>query len=281
MIPFHQARDFSAVISTGFQFIREHARTLYRPLFFICLPIKVVASVLLGSFFHNVGPGRTPGGLNSVLTMMGGYLLIGISYMLASVIICEYMRWVMVHNGERPTVRQLWRESRRHFWLYFAISLITAMIMGVGFMLFLIPFFFLLVVFQFSYPLHAFERASVGDCIGRAFSLVWGKWWMTFGMLLVLFGMSILLNGAIDLPTWLITGFGSLSGISELDDPEGTSRRLQWFFTFFALIGEVSALLLMPFLQVPMCFQMLSVTEIKEAPGLMTEVQRFTLDAKI
>ena len=48
-IELRQQRDFSAVISTGFQFIRQNWKTLYRPLVFICLPVYLVASVLIGS----------------------------------------------------------------------------------------------------------------------------------------------------------------------------------------------------------------------------------------
>lgn len=104
---------------------------------------------------------------------------------------------------------------------------------------------------------------------------------MTFALLVVLVGMSIFLNLVIDIPGWLITGFGWLSGIESMGgDPEDAGLRLRWFFTLFALIGNISALLLMPFVQVPMCFHMLSSLEKKEAPGLLAEVERFNLDGK-
>ncbi len=272
-------RDLSATISTGFRYIRDHWRELYRPLFFICLPVKIVASVLLGSFFHDFRPGQFPRSA-SFWSMFGGYALIGLAYLLGSVIICEYMRWTMVRPGTKPTPSEVWRECRRHFLFYFGLSLVTAAMTTVSFFLFVLPCLFLLVVFQFSYPLHAFERADFGECIGRSFSLVWGRWWMTFLLLLLLVGMSLLLNAAIDIPGWIITGFGWLSGIEEMDDPEGASNRLQWFFTLFALIGNIGALMVMPFVQVPMCYHMLSTLEKKEAPGLLEEVQGFNIDAK-
>lgn len=279
-IAFRETRDVSATISTGFRYIRDHFRTLYRPLFFICLPVKIIASVLLGSFFHDFRPGNFPASA-SFGSMFAGYALIGLAYMLGSVVICEYMRWTMVRPGTTPTVGEVWRETRRHFLFYFALSLVSGAMIAIGFFLFVLPCFFLLVVFQFSYPLHAFERADFGECIGRAFSLVWGRWWMTFALLFMLVGMSLLLNAAIDIPGWLITGYGSLSGMDWMDDPDGAGRRMQWFFTLFALIGNVSALLLMPFVQVPMCYHMLSTLEKKEAPGLLQEVQGFTIEAKI
>jgi|GEM_PF-1636750 len=278
-VAFREVRDFSAIISTGFRYIRDHFRTLYRPLFFICLPVKIVASVLLGSFFHDFRAGSFPGSA-SFGSMFGGYALIALAYVLGSVVICEYMRWTMVRPGTTPTLSEVWRETRRHFFFYFALSLVTGAMIAMGFFLFVLPCFFLLVAFQFSYPLHAFERADLGECIGRAFSLVWGRWWMTFGLLFVLVGMSLLINAAIDIPGWLITGFGSLSGMDWMEDPDGAGQRMQWFFTLFALIGNVSALLLMPFVQVPMCYHVLSTLEQKEAPGLLHEVESFTIDAK-
>lgn len=279
-VAFREARDFSATISTGFRYIRDHFRTLYRPLFFICLPVKIVASVLLGSFFHDFRPGSFPGSA-SFGSMFGGYSLIALAYVLGSVVICEYMRWTMVRPSTTPTLSEVWRETRRHFFFYFALSLVTGAMIAMGFFLFVLPCFFLLVAFQFSYPLHAFERADFGECIGRAFSLVWGRWWMTFGLLFVLVGMSLLINAAIDIPGWLITGFGSLSGMDWMEDPDGAGHRMQWFFTLFALIGNVSALLLMPFVLVPMCYHVLSTLEKKEAPGLLREVEEFTIDAKV
>ncbi len=279
-LAYRQVRDFSATISTGFAYIRSHRGSLYRPLFFICLPVKIVASVLLGSFFHDFRPGRMPGS-TSFWSMFGGYALMALAYIVAAVVISEYMGWTMRNPGLRPTLVQVWRETRRHFLFYFGLSLVTAAMSFMGAFLLVLPAFFLVVVFQFSYPLHAFERADFGECIGRAFTLVWGRWWMTFAMLVVLVGMSIFLNLVIDIPSWLITGFGWLSGIESMGgDPEDASMRLRWFFTLFALIGNISALLLMPFVQVPMCFHMLSSLEKKEAPGLLTEVERFNLDGK-
>ena len=279
-LAYRQVRDFSATISTGFAYIRAHRGSLYRPLFFICLPVKIVASVLLGSIFHDFRPGSFFAG-SSFLNMFGGYALIGLAYLVGSVVICEYMRWTMIRPGTTPSLSEVWRETRRNFWFYFALSLVTGAMTSMGVFLFLAPFFFLMVAFQFSYPLHAFERADFGECIGRAFTLVWGRWWMTFALLVVLMVMWILLNLTIDIPGWLITGFGSLSGMEGMDDPDGRSQRLQWFFTLFSLIGSVGTLLLMPFVQVPMCFHMLSTLEKKESPGLLDEVERFTIDAKI
>jgi len=101
---------------------------------------------------------------------------------------------------------------------------------------------------------------------------------MTFAMLVVLMTMSVLLNMTVDVPAWLITSFGAISGFD--NDTSDVGSRLQWFITLISLLGNLTALLLLPFVQVPMCFHMLSTLEYKEAPGLMEEVSAFTLDPK-
>lgn len=275
---FRRVRDYSECISDGFQFIRLHWRGLYRPLLFVCVPLKVVAAVLLGAFFRSMAPGSGPGTRN-LLSMFLGYALMATAYFLASVLVCEYMRAVMTGDGTRPGLPQLWREVRRQLPAYFAVGLVTMLIAGTSVFLFVVPFIFMLVVFQFSYPLRAFERASVGDCIGRAFSLVWGRWWATAALFFTLVVLSIVLNTAVDVPAMLLSGFGSLSGADWMNDPEGASTRYGLFFSLVTLISSVTYLLLMPFLQVPMGLHMLSVLEKKESPGLLNEVQRFSLEA--
>lgn len=276
---FRRVLDFSATLSTGFRYIRDHRGTLYRPLFFICLPVQVVASVLLGSLFHDFRPGSLFG-TTSWWNMFGGYALLGLAYIVGCAVTCEYMRWTIVRPGLAPSLVEVWRETRRNILLYLLLSLITGAMSVLGVFLFFLPFVFLVVTFQFCYPLHAFERAGLGQSIGRAFNLVWGRWWMTFGLLVVLMTMWYFLYLTISIPGALITGFGSLSGIEDLDDAQSRNQRLQWFFTLFSLIANAGALLLLPFTQVPMCFHMLSTLEKKEAPGLMAEIDGFTIDTK-
>ena len=273
---FYQRRDVGASISTGFHYIRTHGAALYRPLLFMTMPLVMVGSLLLGSFFHAVGPGRQQASASPWL-MVGGYVLLACAYILSSVIICEFMRWTMLNGGRAPSMGPLWKEVRRRFWAYLGISLLTGMMMAVGFVLFVLPLIFLFVTFPFSYPLHAFERASVGDCIGRAFSLVLGRWWLTFGLLVLLFGMSLLLNGAIDVPIWMLTTFASLSGVDWTEDPDGSSTRFRLFMTLLSLVSNTTYLIIAPFVQVPMAFHMLATTEAKESPGLLEEVRRLDL----
>ena len=189
-IELRKQRDFSECISVGFQFVRQNWKNLYRPLVFICMPIHVVASMLMGSFFRGIGPGRVPR-MDAIGSMFGGYMLMGISFLFLYIVVFEYMRLYMENSGIQPTLGDVWKRITQQFFAYFAISLLVVVMAMLGFVLLILPGIFLMVTFVAAFPLRAFERTSVGDSIGQSFSLIWGNWWITF---LLLFVMTMLVS---------------------------------------------------------------------------------------
>lgn len=277
-IELRQRRDFSAVISTGFQFIRQNWKTLYRPLVFLCLPLYIVASLFMGSFFRTIY--AHPGDPGAVLGSMGGmslgYLLMALSMLLMYTLVYEYMRFYMLNRGMAPTVGDLWKEASRQLLPYFAIGLLAGIIAMFGLILLFFGALWLAIVFTMALPLRAFERADIGDCISRSFKVIKGHWWETFGLVLVL-GMLIgFVSYFIYLPFLLLTGFSAMSGVDVTGDPGAFGERMGWMMTVFMLVAGVVNVLLQPFLQVPIGLQALSLIEEKEGRGLMQRVEEAT-----
>jgi hypothetical protein len=277
-IELRQRRDFSAVISTGFQFIRQNWKTLYRPLVFLCLPLYIVASLFMGSFFRTIY--ANPGDPGAVLGSMGGmslgYLLMALSMLLMYTLVYEYMRFYMLNRGLAPTMGDLWKEASRQLLPYFAIGLLAGIIAMFGLILLFFGALWLAIVFTMALPLRAFERADIGDCISRSFKVIKGHWWETFGLVLVL-GMLIgFVSYFIYLPFLLLTGFSAMSGVDVTGDPGAFGERMGWMMTVFMLVAGVVNVLLQPFLQVPIGLQALSLIEEKEGRGLMQRVEEAT-----
>ncbi len=277
-IELRQRRDFSAVISTGFQFIRQNWKTLYRPLVFFCLPPYIVASLFMGSFFRTVY--AHPGDPGAVLGSMGGmslgYLLMALSMLLMYTMIYEYMRFYMLNHGTAPTTGELWKEASRQLLPYFVIGLLAGIIAMFGLVLLFFGAIWLAVVFTMALPLRAFERADIGDCIGRSFKVIKGHWWETFGLVLVLAMLIGFISYFIYLPFLLLTGFSAMSGADAMGEPGAFGERMGWMMTLFMLVAGVVNVLLQPFLQVPLGLQALSLIEEKEGHGLMQRVDEAT-----
>ncbi len=275
-IELRQQRDFSDVISTGFQFIRQNWKTLYRPLVFICLPIYLVASVLFGSFFRSVFTSARGGNIEGMIagmgTMLFGYALMGISMLLLYTMVYEYMRFYMLNKGLPPTMGQLWKETSRQLPSYFVIGLLAGIIASFGMILLIVGAIWLGIVFSMALPLRAFERADIGDCIGRSFKVIKGRWWMTFGLVIVLSMLIGVISYIIYLPFLLLTGFGAMSGVGGMQDTAAMGERMGWIMTLMMALLGVMSVLMQPFLQVPLGFQALSLIEEKEGRGLLERV---------
>lgn len=277
-IELRQRRDFSAVISTGFQFIRQNWKTLYRPLVFICLPPYIVASLFFGSFFRTIyaNPGDPSAMLGSMGAMSLGYILMALSMLLMYGIVYEYMRYYMLNQGLAPTMGVLWKEVLKQLPAYFVVGLLVGIITSLGLFLLIIGAIWLAVVFTMAFPLRAFERAEIGDCIGRSFKVIKGHWWETFGLVLVLSLLIGFISYFIYLPFMLLTGFGAMSGVDAMDGPQAFGERMGWMMTVFMLVAGVVNVLLQPFLHVPIGLQALSLIEEKEGRGLMQRVDEVT-----
>lgn len=280
-IELRQRRDFSAVIGTGFQFIRQNWKTLYRPLVFIALPIYIVASLFFGSFFRTMYTGMGNPDAAAILGSLGsmafGYLLMAVSMLVLYTMVYEYMRHYMLNHGLAPTTGQLWKATAGQLPAYFVIGILVAIITSFGFILLFVGALWLAVVFTMAYPLRAFERADIVECISRSFKLIKGHWWETFGLLLVLSMLIGFLSYFIYLPFLLLTGFGAMSGIDAMGDPTVMGERMGWVVTLFMLVVGIVYVLLLPFLLVPLGLQGLSLLEEKEGRGLLQRVDQATL----
>lgn len=275
-IELRRRRDLSDVIGTGFQFVRQNWKALYRPLVFICLPLYLVASLLFGNFFRTAldAGGRAAGPVMSGLGSMAiGYLCMGLAVLLLYVMVYEFMRWYMVHQGLPPSTGELWREARGRLPSYLATGLLAGLITMAGMFLFVLPGIWLAIVFSVAFPVLAFERAGTGDSIGRSFKLVRGRWWLTFGLVLVLAFLVAFISYIIYLPFILLTSFGTMSG---MQDPGAAASNMGWFMTLFMLAAGVVNVLLQPLLLVPVGLHALSLMEEKEGAGLMQRVDEMT-----
>jgi hypothetical protein len=279
-IELRKQRDFSAVISTGFQFVRQNWKTLYRPLVFICLPPYLVASFFFGNFFRTVYTGTLGGTTGTIGTAAGsmflGYALMFLSMLLLYAMIYEFMRHYAENHGLAPTTGELWKASARQLPAYFVIALLAGMIAMAGILLLIFGALWLAIVFTMAFPLRSFEKAGIGESIGGSFKLIKGHWWETFGLVLVLTLLISFLGYVIYLPFLLFTGFGAMSGMEGMDNPGEFGERMGWVMTVFMLVAGLVSVLLQPLLQVPLGLQALSLMEEKQGRGLLQRVDQMS-----
>lgn len=77
------------------------------------------------------------------------------------------------------------------------LSLLVALIVGIGFVLLFIPGLIMLVFLSMAVPAFIIERRGVTDSMSRSWNLVSGSWWHVFGAIVVAAILSGIVSGII------------------------------------------------------------------------------------
>ena len=105
-------------------------------------------------------------------------------------------------------IADLFRSARPVLPSLILTGIVSAFIIGIGFLFLVIPGLIAMTFLAFVVPVVVKERASVGTAISRSISLVQGNFWSVFGLLLVLFIALVIVSGVLN---WLVTAV--VSGI--------------------------------------------------------------------
>ncbi|MCB2378229.1 hypothetical protein LGH70_11580 [Hymenobacter sp. BT635] len=123
-----------------------------------------------------------------------------------------------------------------------------------------------MVVLSLFFIVQIRERTGFFATISRCFSLVWGKWWSTFGLIFVM-ALLIMMLGLVV--------FGITSLISSpmlLTNQSSTSALSNLLSIVTSCLNSVAMLALYPFLYLALAFQYFNLVERKEGQGLYSLV---------
>jgi len=93
--------------------------------------------------------------------------------------------------GERNTAGELWAEVRPVLSTLIWVTLVVAILAGLGFVLLVIPCLILLTIWSVVVPVIVVERTDVFESLSRSRELVRGNGWRVFGFLVCLFLITV------------------------------------------------------------------------------------------
>ncbi|CAM3631960.1 hypothetical protein KIPE111705_17965 [Kibdelosporangium persicum] len=168
---------------------------------------SIIISLLIGTF------------LNGVLTVVMGKAVL----------------------GQPITVGEAWSHVRPRFGALLGLSLLYALIVIVGAVLFVIPGVWLYVLFSLCSTALILEGATVGKALGRSRTLVNGAWWRTFGILLLATIIASVLAQIVQIPFSLATG-----GLNTVTGT-GPTPGIEVTLLLTALAGIIAETITLPF----------------------------------
>jgi len=307
LLELHRQRDFSAKLSASVDFIRMNAKSFIKALVLISGPFIVLGAILMAegySKFMNLAALNDPGTaatfgqnmLGLTLPMISGVLFIFIA---GTLLISTVYQYVVLYDSKKTadiSISEVWNKVKSFVWLilgsliifsilFFIIylggvfiiaaigqaSIAIAVILGIILGIVLI---YLSVVFSLVFIIQAYERKDPFTAFGRAFRLIRGKWWSTFGILLVSSLIQSFITYVFMVP-WYITFFAGTLHAAEEGSMAEPSLLFQIANYATLSLGFLASNLLYAFPLLALAFQYFNLVELKEARGLMNKIETF------
>lgn len=209
------------ILDIALKIWRRHFPALARIVFFVVAPVQVLSTLLLASAVPDSELIFDPSGFDTTTDTTtttdfdGGdaaaffaafglvTLLSGLAFVLSS---AAALRAVTVaYLGGTPD----WRESLRlvlhRLGALVWLSILMSLGLTLGFLLCLVPGIWLAVGWSLAYVALVAEDLSGSRALRRSLNLVRGRWWATFGVLLIAFILNTVVDQIVAIPLVILS----------------------------------------------------------------------------
>lgn len=279
-IELYQQRQFGDKLNATFTFLRQEARPYFKAQLIISGPVAIICAVLYSMVFStlmaDLGQVGQPGYVfsysyffNFFGTLIFTYLLL----MVVALVNYAYMRLYHDKGLESPSVGEVWELVKRKLLPTIGLMIIMSVLIMAGFFCLIIPGIYIMGVSFLTIPILVNDEVGVFGTVGRAFRLIGGKWWSTFGIALVTGIIAAIIRAVISLPATIL--FGAETFLS-LDSGtfEPATAFSPWTLALSSLLGYVGAIVGNTISQSALGFQYYNLVEMKESRGLLGQIDQ-------
>ncbi|MDH5379897.1 MAG: hypothetical protein OEW75_03540 [Cyclobacteriaceae bacterium] len=302
-IEFKKTRQFGDKISATFEFIKLNFKPLFTVLLNIAGPAILLSSVVyvmflneISGLFSNIQSGVDFFTFDFGLKIFLYMLLVSISYLLLVVSVLEYINIYNEKKVSDISVAEVWDRVRKSFvhaffgsffilLLFIVLGVLSSMIFAVivqvpvlsvfAVMGLIIFFIYLVVAVSLFNNILINERKGVSDfneIIARCFYLVKGKWWSTFGILIISGIIVNILSTVLSIPlgaSQLTEFFTAIRNGESSNSAMYDYSLWELVYTGIAFIGQQ---LFYVITIVALSFQYFNLVERREAKGLVEQI---------
>jgi len=177
-------------------------RTLLKAVLIVVVPVQIISTILtadytVSSFDFGADSSQTPQeALDELNQYIGGLAMSGLLQLCAvglATAAC-FRAIAQAYLGESADWRESLRFATRHIPSLLLLTLLYVLGVGLGTVLFLAPGVWLYVAWAFALPILLVEGLRGRKALGRSFELVKGRWWKTFGTLIVGFILAAIIS---------------------------------------------------------------------------------------
>ncbi len=276
-INFYEKRDFGEKINVTFAFLRQNFAPLAKSILFIAGPAILLIAVVAGIYQASImgmGAGADPFDFAEILSQssLTSFLSIFVSALLVTVVYAYLILYVERADYDNITVAEVWERVKRHYLVVVVSTFVYSVLVGLGFLLLIIPGFIALAALSFLFIIQMKEGLSLGAAFSRCFKLVSDNYLSTLGLIFVIAVLITIISMVVMLPFGLALGVPTFFSITEGDGLADSGGTLQVVLIIFQAISSLLSYLLYAILLIAVAFQYANLVEKKEAAGLLESV---------
>jgi hypothetical protein len=289
---FRREREFGQKISATFEFIRAHWRPLGRVMLYTVAPAALLFGLLSAALQvtlmnrtveimsgDKVGVNMQWAATAEMMSSPAYWLVALLRTAFSTLIILSVYGYVLcclrgprdAENAGFPagsvagtpdiTAAEVWAIIKREFLSMFLSTMGITAIVVFGLAFAILPGLYLMVMLSLFFIIKLVEGTGFGDTISRCRQLIRGKWWSTFGLLLV---MALLFYSIF----FLVGLVSSLFGASLLGLIQSGILQSPAFIIITSALGTGLLLLFYPLVLLALAFQYFNLVERHEGVGL-------------
>ncbi len=280
-IEFYKIRQFGEKLSVSIDYFRRNIKSLAVIGLIVGIPVGLLSSYFFSSFFDTAAnlenlPVADQDNLivNFIFSYFAYFLM---SLLVGSLMVGSVYTYMLESYGRDtpPSAGEVFGKALARVPGLIVLTLVIAIISVLGFTLFFFPGLYLLVVFSLAFPVFIFEKASVGQALSRPFKLIKGKWFSTFGLILLTSMLAGIASYVFAIPMY-VGMFGNMFQSVDNQDPEAMLGYYQsWQMIAGTAIYTIGAYILFIVPLLALAFQYFNLKERAEGVGIRSEISEF------
>ena len=219
------------LVDVSLKIWRRHFGDLARTVLVVVAPIEIITALAIASA---ADPGTEAGTGDSVA---GGAALVGFALRMLATLVASAAALQLVtvaYLGGEPDWRQSLKLATQRLPALLWLTVLTGAGLVLGFIALIFPGIYLSVAWALAFCALMAEDLKGTAALGRSYRLVRGRWWPTFGTLLLAYILMMVVTFFVQLPFLIVLGN---------TDPESLAG-----FVAATVTGIVSAVVTTPFL---------------------------------
>ncbi len=211
-IYFKQKRDLNFLVQDTFLFVKENLKPLSIILLNYAGPFLLLAAGAsaylqrdLAEFIASNPSAKTDIFLQyKAISTSPLYWFVLIFNIVATTVmmsvIYSYIKHYISSGIQSITQEQILEDTKQTFNIVLIANIVVGLATFAGMFLFLVGAVYLFVALMFTAFIRVYENAELSDALKQSLVLVKNNWWITFGSLLVFYGIIIILGYAVSIP---------------------------------------------------------------------------------